>query len=146
MDTAADRTEIIALLDRYAEALDQRRWELLDEVFSSDVEFDFGEWRVNVLTDAVATIRSYLDGCGPTQHLLGNYRVQIDGDQAQSQVYVRAFHRGLGAAADKTYEMGGEYDDFLRRTPSGWRSVKRTARVLFETGTREVLGPGKKRD
>lgn len=143
MDTASDRTEIIALLDRYAEALDQRRWALLDEVFSSDVEFDFGEWRVNALTDAVATIRSYLDGCGPTQHLLGNYRVQIDGDQAQSQVYVRAFHRGLGEAADKTYEMGGEYDDLLRRTPSGWRSVKRTARVLFETGTREVLGPGK---
>jgi 3-phenylpropionate/cinnamic acid dioxygenase small subunit len=143
VDTASDRTEIIALLDRYAEALDQRRWALLDEVFSSDVEFDFGEWRVNALTDAVATIRSYLDGCGPTQHLLGNYRVQIDGDQAQSQVYVRAFHRGLGEAADKTYEMGGEYDDLLRRTPSGWRSVKRTARVLFETGTREVLGPGK---
>ncbi len=142
MDENSDRTAIVRVLDRYAEALDRRDWALLDEVFAPDVEFDFGEWRVDNRRDAVTTIRSYLDGCGPTQHLLGNYRIRIDGDQAESSVYVRAFHRGVGRTAEKTYEMGGEYQDWLRRTAGGWRSVRRKALVFFETGTREVLGSG----
>ena len=135
-----DRIEIVALLDRYAEALDSRRFELLEQVFAPDVDFDFGEWRARTLAQAVASIRSYLDGCGPTQHLLGNYRVEVDGDRARSRVYVRASHLGVGSAAGKTYEMAGEYADELRRTPQGWRSSARWVRVFFELGTREVLG------
>jgi hypothetical protein len=137
-----DRIEIVAVLDRYAEALDQRRWELLEQVFVPDVDFDFGEWSAHSLPEAVATMRSYLDGCGPSQHLLGNYRVDLDGDRATSRVYVRASHVGVGRAAGKSYEMAGEYADELRRTPAGWRSVKRRAQVFFELGSREVLGPG----
>jgi hypothetical protein len=135
-----DRIEIVALLDRYAEALDSRRWGLLEQVFAPDVDFDFGEWRARSLVEAVATIRTYLDGCGPTQHLLGNYRVEVDGDRARSRVYVRASHLGVGRAAGKSYEMAGEYADELRRTSQGWRSSARRARVFFELGTREVLG------
>ena len=141
MNELGERDAIIAVLDRYAEALDQRNWELLDEVFSPDVEFDFGEWRATDRGEAVATIRTYLDGCGPTQHLLGNYRIEIDGDRAESRVYVRAFHRGVGKHKEKTYEMGGEYHDWLHLTDAGWRIVRRQAVVLFETGTREILGP-----
>jgi hypothetical protein len=137
-----DRIEIVAVLDRYAEALDQRRWELLEQVFVPDVHFDFGEWSARSLPEAVATIRSYLDGCGPSQHLLGNYRIELDGDRATSRVYVRASHVGVGRADGKSYEMTGEYADELRRTPAGWRSVKRRAQVFFELGSREVLGPG----
>jgi hypothetical protein len=136
----ADRIEIVALLDRYAEALDSRRFELLEQVFAADVDFDFGEWRTRSLAEAVATIRSYLDGCGPTQHLLGNYRIELDGDRARSRVYVRASHLGVGAMAGRIYEMAGEYEDELRRTPRGWRSVARRGRVFFEIGSREVLG------
>ena len=137
----SDRIEIVAVLDRYAEALDGRRWELLEQVFAPDVEFDFGEWSAKSLGEAVAAIRSYLDGCGPSQHLQGNYRVDVEGDRASSRVYIRASHVGVGRAAGKSYEMAGEYQDELRRTPAGWRSVRRRAQVFFELGTREVLGP-----
>jgi len=89
----------------------------------------------------LATIRSYLDGCGPTQHLLGNYRIDSDGDAARSRDYVRAFHTGMRSAAGKVYEMGGEYRDALRRTPEGWRSFRRKGIVLWEVGSRDVLSP-----
>ena len=137
-----ERWEIVRVLDRYAEALDQRRWELLDQVFAPDLEFDFGEWVVRSRADAVKAIRSYLDGCGPTQHLLGNYRIEIDGDTATSSCYVRAFHIGVAAAEGKTYEMGGEYRDELRRTEQGWRSGRRKGLLFWEVGSRDVLGPG----
>ena len=142
MTNEADHRQIVAVLDRYAEALDSRRWALLDDVFAPDVEYDFGAWVVDSREKAVATIRSYLDGCGPTQHLLGNYRIDIDGDSAESRVYVRAFHLGAGEKASTTYEMIGEYRDELRRTDSGWRSVRRQGRVLAEIGSRSVLGSG----
>ena len=131
------------MLDRYADALDTRRWELLSEVFVPEVEFDFGEWTVASREEAVAIIRSYLEDCGPTQHLLGNYRIDVNGDAARSRVYVRAFHVGIGEATGKTYEMGGEYRDELRRTPEGWRSHRRQGLVFWELGSRDVLGRGK---
>ena len=140
MGSDADQWEIARVLDRYAEALDTRRWELLSQVFVEELEFDFGEWTATSREEAVATIRTYLDGCGPTQHLLGNYRIDVDGDAARARVYVRAFHVGIGAATGKTYEMGGEYRDELRRTPEGWRSYRREGVVFWEVGSREVLG------
>ena len=139
--SGTDHWEIVRVLDRYAEALDTRRWELLSEVFVPELEFDFGEWTVTSREEAVATIRTYLDGCGPTQHLLGNYRIDVDGDAARSRVYVRAFHVGVGPATGKTYEMGGEYRDALRRTPEGWRSFRREGVAFWEVGSRDVLGP-----
>jgi hypothetical protein len=36
--------------------------------------------------------------------------------------------------------MGGEYADERRRTPAGRLSVRRTLRVSFELGSRDVLG------
>ena len=137
-----DRAAICDLLNRYAEALDTRAWELLDEVFADDAVFEFGEFRTRTRAEAVAMIRSHLDGCGPTQHLLGNHRVEIDGDRAFSHVYVRAFHLDRNEASGRTYEMFGEYRDELGRTAAGWRSVHRRGKVFFELGTREVLGPG----
>ena len=142
MGSDADHREIAGVLDRYAEALDTRRWGLLTEVFAPELEFDFGEWTVTSREEAVATIRTYLDGCGPTQHLLGNYRIDVNGDAARSRVYVRAFHVGIGEATGKTYEMGGEYRDELRRTPEGWRSHRRQGLVFWELGSRDVLGRG----
>ena len=137
-----DHRNIVRVLDRYAEALDTRRWELLSEVFVPDLEFDFGEWTATSREEAVAAIRTYLDDCGPSQHLLGNYRIDVKGDAARSRVYVRAFHVGIGAASGKTYEMGGEYRDELRRTPEGWRSHRREGVVFWEVGSRDVLGGG----
>ena len=142
MSERDDRAEIIAVLDGYAECLDRRNWAGLDRVFAEDLEYDFGEWCASNREQAVKAMRSYLDGCGPTQHLLGNYRVEIDGERATSKVYVRAFHIGVGAAAGKTYEMAGEYRDRLERRAGRWLSVHRMGEVFWELGSRDVLGPG----
>lgn len=140
-DEALAQLEIIRVVDRYAEALDGRDWPLLARVFAPDVRFDWGMWQAEGLDEAVAHIRRFLDDCGPTQHLLGNHRVELAGDEARCACYVRAFHIGSGERAHLHYEMGGEYRDRLRRGPEGWRIHERTARVIFEQGDRRVLGP-----
>ena len=141
-DAADDRFAIIATLDRYAECLDRRDWPGLAGVFTEDVEIDWVEWQQQGLDAATTSIRSYLDGCGPSQHLLGNYRIELDGDRATSEHYCRVMHMGKGEQAGKTYETWIEYADELVRTDEGWRSRRRVGRTLMEQGDRAVLGPG----
>jgi 3-phenylpropionate/cinnamic acid dioxygenase small subunit len=137
----ADRLDVIDVVNRYATALDARDWDLLDRVFAEDVRAEFGR----PLPGRAAVkelVRAHLGGCGPTQHLLANHRVEVAGDEATCVTSVRAFHAGRGSRAGQTYELFGEYHDRLRRGASGWRIVARRMVVTHETGSREVLGPG----
>lgn len=143
MSQADDRFAIIRVLDRYAEVLDTRDWEALCDVFTEHVEMDFVAWKASDLEAVRTNIRSFLDGCGPSQHLLGNYRVEFsDADTAESACYIRVMHFGKDEHEGKTYEMWGEYRDEFVRTPSGWRSRKRTARAHMQQGDPSLLGPG----
>ncbi len=138
---ADDRFAIIAVLDRYAEALDTRDWPGLAEVFTPDVDMDFGTLHATNLTQVTSHIRSFLDGCGPSQHRLSNYRIELSGDTAKSRCYIRVMHFGKEEHAGKSYEMWGQYADEFVRTPDGWRSRRRRLEVAMEQGDRGVLGP-----
>jgi hypothetical protein len=139
---AEDRFAIIRVLDRYAEVLDTRDWDALGDVFTADLEMDFVAWQATNLDDVRENIRSFLDGCGPSQHLLGNYRVDFDGpDAAHTACYIRVMHFGKGEHEGKTYEMWGEYRDDFVRTENGWRSRKRIARAHMQQGDPSLLGP-----
>jgi 3-phenylpropionate/cinnamic acid dioxygenase small subunit len=142
-DEAADRIAVVDLLTRYATALDHRDWALLDQIFTADAEGRYGGPPLVGCEALRRMIRGMLDGCGPTQHLLGNFIIELAGDEAHSVCSVRAFHAGIGAAAGHTYEVFGEYRDALVRLPQGWRVARRSMWVSQEIGSREVLGPGK---
>jgi hypothetical protein len=134
MSAADDRFAIIATLDRYAECLDTRDWNGLADVFTQDVAMDFGVWQADNLDDVRTNIRSFLDGCGVSQHL--------DGDRASSKCYCRVMHFGKGDEKDKTFESYIEYADELIRTEKGWRSRKRVATPRMNIGDPSILGPG----
>jgi hypothetical protein len=138
---AEDRFAVIETLDRYAVALDTRDWSLLDRVFTPDAVGDFGEYRCGSRDEIRKMIQGMLGGCGPTQHLLGVYRIEISGDEAASTCAIRAHHVGRGDEASLAYECFGEYRDRLVRTPEGWRIRHRAMRVTHETGTRAILKP-----
>jgi hypothetical protein len=138
---AEDRIAVIETVDRYAVALDTRDWSLLDLVFTPDATGDYGAYRCAGRDEIRKLVRSMLGGCGPTQHLLGIYRIAIVGDEATSTCKVRAHHVGRGAEAQLAYECFGEYHDRLVRTKDGWRIRERTMRITHETGTRAILKP-----
>jgi hypothetical protein len=135
--------EIELGLGRYARACDQRDWALLDTVFAPDAAADYSGGIVLQGREAiVASIKSFLGGCGPSQHMLGNFVITTAGKSADSRCYIRAFHRGKGDKAHLTYEIFGEYTAHWRRLPEGWRALEWGMRVDCEMGTREILGPG----
>lgn len=134
-----DRAAVIDTVNRYATALDARDWALLDEVFTPDAVGDYGAGPLHGREALRELVRRMLGGSGPSQHLLANHRVELDGDAARCVCQVRAFSAGAGAAAGRSYELLGEYRDRLVRTPEGWRIAHREMSVHHEIGSRDVL-------
>jgi SnoaL-like domain len=141
MCSCTDRLAVIDVLNTYATCLDSRDWGGLDDVFHHDAVGHYGsllEGRQAIVT----SIRSFLDGCGATQHLLGNYQIHIEGDHAKSLTKARVIHLGAGERAALTpYEAIGVYRDDLIRTADGWRITHRHFDVNITLGDFNVLQP-----
>lgn len=132
-----DRDEILETLADVAAALDSRDWAALRSHFTEDTH----AYGVRGADALVAQTQAFLGGVGPSQHLLGNHRVQVDGDTARSLTYGRVLHQGAGPMAGSSYECLGEYDDHWVRTTAGWRIARRWFRIDLEVGDPAVLRP-----
>lgn len=134
--------ELNVVLSRYARACDQRDWSAMEDVFLEDATADYGGLQhLQGREPIVAMIRVHLDGCGPSQHLLGNLLVDASDAAVESRVYVRAAHRGAGSMHDMTYESLAEYQDRWVSTPNGWRIAHRRMVISHEQGCRDILRP-----
>jgi hypothetical protein len=141
----SDRDAIVELLAEAAWIFDHKQWDRMGEVFTPDTDA-YGQQGLEALT--ASTIR-YLGACGPTQHLIGNHRVRVDGDTATVVSYVRAFHcadsatggpdRMERARPDQYWDFLGEYRDTLVRTPAGWRISRRICVPRASAGTLDLL-------
>lgn len=132
-----DRDDIIETLGLVAAAIDQRDWDTIRALFTADTHA-YGARGIDAL---VAQFEAFLGGVGPTQHLLGNHRVTIDGDTARSLSYGRIHHVGAGPKDGSSYECLGEYDDHWVRTTAGWRISRRWFDIRIQIGDFSVLRP-----
>lgn len=131
------------VLTRYATACDTRDWDLLQQVFAPDCTTVYGGSYISQGVEKVRhMISSHLDGCGPTQHLLGNLEVDAsDAACVRSKIHVRAVHKGSGERSRLRYDAIGFYEDEWVQLPQGWRIQRRSMTMLLEIGERSVLQP-----
>ena len=100
-----DKEEIIDLINQYALCLDDRQWDSLKDLFTQDVQINFGGIERKGITDFVDMIKSHLGGCGPSQHLFSNYRITVSGDKAKAAFYGRVMHAGVGDQKDILFDF-----------------------------------------
>ena len=85
----------------YATSLDTRDWVALNAVFDESATAEYGSDSIGLKIksssrkEIVNMCKSSLNGCGFTQHLLGNFIINIDNENATSKCYVRVYHAGL---------------------------------------------------
>jgi 3-phenylpropionate/cinnamic acid dioxygenase small subunit len=144
-----DYKNIENLLISYAIALDSRNWNLLTTVFHENAIASYGSDQIGLLIESTSRdeiidmCKKNAGGCGPTQHLLGNFRINTRHNNATSKCYVRAFHCGLEPNQNQSYEMLGEYQDEWKKYDDNWMIIKRKLRVDIEIGNRDkVLSSG----
>ncbi|WP_178114776.1 nuclear transport factor 2 family protein [Pseudomonas saliphila] len=135
MQTWQDHQDISALLIQYGCALDERDWDALARVFIADAQVDYGSLGVFYGRQAIVEVaRAFIESCGPTQHLIGNIRISVDGDQAQAKCYVQATHAAQQAKDPRIMTLWGEYRDLLVRSDTGWAIEKRSLHIQHLDG------------
>ncbi len=127
---------VVAVLVRYARAIDTTDWRCFRSCFTDDVVADYGDigvWQgIDGLTDFMVAAHA---GMGRTQHFLSNFQTDIEGDGAVSVSYVHAV-TVLASHPEDWIDTIGTYEDELIRDGDGWRIAQRTFRT-----TRTILSP-----
>lgn len=114
----SDRLEIQQLLVDYSSAIDQRRFDDLDRVFTPDAYIDYRA--LGGIDGRYPKIKQWLSqvlGNFPVYaHMLGNFSVRVDGDTASSRVIC---FNPMVFAGDRQQVLfcGLWYDDDFVRTP-----------------------------
>ena len=131
---------IARALTRIARAMDARDWDGLAAELTDDATAELGTGPLNDPDAIIALIRSYLDACGPTQHLLGNLLVDVEGDTASSRCYVSDLHLGPSGKQDVTFATLGDYHDQWRCIDGRWKLAHRTKLNRAHIGSFAVFG------
>jgi len=129
----SDRFEIQQLMVDYSTAIDQKRFDDLDRVFTPDAYIDY---RVTGGIDGrfpevKAWLKEVLPNFPAYYHMLGNFNVRVDGDTASSRTI--CFNPMVFNAEQKQILFVGIWyvDEFIR-TAEGWRMTKRVEEKCFD--------------
>ncbi|MFB7860165.1 nuclear transport factor 2 family protein [Rhodococcus qingshengii] len=137
--TTEDEREIYRKVVRIARAMDERDWSSIEMLMVPDATGDFGNGKLTSAADIIALLQSFLDECGPTQHLIGNVLIEVDGDTATSMSYVADMHLGTGDLEGQFFRTLGDYRDSWSRTASGWMLTRRHKLHTGTMGNIDVL-------
>lgn len=131
----AAKDELAETLHRLQKAIDTRDWDTVRATFTDDAS----GYGATGLENTIAKMRAHLDGVGPTQHLLGNLRIELTDEGARTLAYARVHHVGAGPMAGSFFECMGEYDDRWVPTAGGWRLRSRSFDMQITLGDFAVL-------
>lgn len=127
-------------LVRFARGMDARDWRAIRAVLFDDATADFGTGTQTGSDAIIDSIRTYLDVCGVTQHLLGSIEIEVDGVKASSRAYVHDTHLGAGDHSNLSFATLGDYHDEWERDGGTWRLRHRLKYNHGYIGTMAVFG------
>jgi hypothetical protein len=133
LEEVSDRFEIQQLLIDYSTAIDKRRFDDLDRVFTPDAYIDYRA--MGGIDGRFPEVKAWLAQVLPNfpayAHMLGNFDVRIDGDAASSRTI--CFNpMVLGGEKNQILYCGLWYEDEFIRTPEGWRMSRRVETKCFD--------------
>lgn len=121
----SDRLEIQQLLIDYSTAIDNRRFDDLDRVFTPDAYIDYTE--LGGIAGNYPEVKAWLAEILPNFpayfHMLGNVDIRLNGDTATSRAIL--FNPMKLNDDGQIMFCGLWYDDEFVRTPEGWRMTRR---------------------
>ncbi len=134
-----DPAEIAQVIARYAKALDDKDYALLDTLFTPDA---ITHYRMDDLetNTSYPEMRKLFDDFNRvfylTSHMLGAPIITVDADSASAETKLIATHVQIRRAdqSRSSWFVYGFYRDQLRRSDSGWRIHERFFRSTHTEG------------
>jgi len=133
--------EIRRVCLRYCRGIDRRRFDIVRDCYHADAVDEHGDV-VGTVEEFIAHARKTLATFESTMHFVGNILVEVDGEQARSEMYAMAMHRVAprGNRPRRDHIVGLRYvDDFARRD-GRWRIANRVC--VFEWTRTDPVIPG----
>ncbi|ANW64259.1 MULTISPECIES: nuclear transport factor 2 family protein [Mycolicibacterium] len=133
LEEISDRLEIQQLLVDYSTAIDNRRFDDLDAVFTADAYIDYRA--MGGIDGQYPEVKAWLAQVLPHfpaySHMLGNLSITFAGDTASSRVI--CFNpMVLDGESKQVLFCGLWYDDEFIRTADGWRMTRRVETKCFD--------------
>lgn len=136
-----DERAIEKVLRIYALAMDARRWDLFDSIFTQDVKANYPSEHWTSVQQFKKDFAASHAGYDATQHAVMTPIVEVDGDEASSFAYVSFRLITKGTEADDYFEGQAWYDDRWTRTKDrGWLISERNCRILWSESGRLAQG------
>ncbi|MGA0605179.1 nuclear transport factor 2 family protein [Phenylobacterium sp. VNQ135] len=123
------RTTLTDMVIAYATALDSRDWPLMRSLLTDPVEIDYssmGSIRETLAVEDWLRRLNTLSGFDATQHVVTNFRVEVDGERATCTSYVDALHFLTDGGRNHVAHACGVYVHEFVLTAGGWRIRKAT--------------------
>lgn len=122
----AARRDITDAVQRYMRGLDRLDPALQRSAFHADAQIDCG-LMAGSADDFVAFSQNMLAGFEATQHLLGQVRIELDGDRASGECYFQAWHGARDPqGSPRDLFIAGRYIDGYACLNGEWRITRRT--------------------
>ncbi len=140
----SDRMRINDLLIDYATAVDNKNFDVWDEIFTPDAFIDYTS--MGGPKGSMPEVRLWMKKAMPafpmSQHLIGNSRVHLQGDTARVRtICYNPMYLPDGKNGHQLSIFGLWYNDRLVRTPSGWRITERIEEHSYSFNVPEGFEP-----
>ncbi|GAA4454909.1 hypothetical protein GCM10023189_22040 [Nibrella saemangeumensis] len=138
-----EKDRIIDTINLLFIATDSRDWDALKRCFTDHVLFDMSSMTGSgpALMTAQEIATGWERGLAPLKavhHQAGNYRVRIDGDQAEAFCYATATHFLPNSTGRNIRTYAGSYDFRLIREEKGWRINQFTFNLTYLDGNADL--------
>jgi SnoaL-like domain len=125
LQTLLDKNALYELIARYCRCMDRRDFEQASTLFHPDATV-----RVATFSGTAAEYIAWISKVTPqfeaTVHRIFNTLFVVDGDKAEGEIYLEAYHR-LGSPEAKEAIVGGRYLDRFERRHGVWKFSVRTS-------------------
>lgn len=132
MDLEA-REAIRDLVLRYCRAIDRRDFRALAMLYAEDSVDDHGELFWGSGAEFVAWVPGILETMQVTSHQVMNHLIEVDGDYAEGEVYIQAYHLTTDSQGKPVKIIGGgRYLDQYGLEGGQWRFTHRKIVADYE--------------
>ena len=127
MDNAAlqrllDIQDIRDLVMRYCRAIDRRDLDQLPALYSADATDDHGAFSCGPAREFLALLPNILAGMIATSHQILNHYIEVEGDYAEGEVYMIAYHLTRDEQGREIEVIiGGRYLDVYTKRGGAWQ-------------------------
>jgi hypothetical protein len=142
-DRSQDTKEIEQLLYLYAWMVDQRKWELMDQVFAPGATIDYTSTGgvKGLYRPTLEWLDRALSGWPINLHYITNVTVEFSASGATARcMFFAPMGRTVpgtkgGLGSQEVINNGGFYFDKLAKTPQGWRITERVCNQTVMIGS-----------